>query len=292
MTTPDAVLGVDVGTSAVKAAVVDAEGVVLATSEAPIRTHRPAPGLAEQDAEDWYASSCRAIRSCLEVVAAERIAAVAFDGPAHNVALLDDDGRVLQPVIHWSDTRSVAQAQQIGRHFGDLVRQQTLHHVQPAWTLAQLHWVRDHRPAVWAETRRFAVTKDYVRLRFGGRFGTDPYDAVGTQLYDVGRRRWSTELLDDLGWGDRELPDVGRATDVVGEVDEAVAADSGLRPGTPVALGSSDTLAEALAAGVRRPGGLLVKLGSSANVLLVADVPSPTTARWCTRTSSSRGGSR
>jgi xylulokinase len=159
---------------------------------------------------------------------------------------------------------------------GDRIFDITLQPVNPLFTLPQLIWMVENRPHVWEEVDRIRLPKDYVRARLvsGDNF-TDSYDATGTQLFDPRRRRWSAELLEMIGWTPKQMPNVRDAANVAGELEPGVAEAIGLRPGTPVVIGSGDSVLEALAVGVVEAGDSLVKLASSGTVIAVSRDPLP-----------------
>jgi xylulokinase len=270
-------LGVDVGSSDCKALLITMEGGIIASASQPYPTHYPRAGWAEQHPQDWYAAACTAIRACLEVatVRPDAIAALAVDGPAHNVALLDTAGEVVRPTLHWSDLRSAPQAERLEAQMGEAIFATTYSRVNPSWTLTQLLWLRENEPQTWARLHRILVTKDYVRYRFTGNYVTDPYDAVGTQLYDVAASSWSDELLRLLERGSDWLPRVCGAGEIAGLLHRSAADDTGLAVGTPVIVGSGDSVVEAFGIGALEGGACIVKLGTSANVNLVTTQPLP-----------------
>lgn len=270
-------LGLDVGTSGCKVIATDEKGVVLASSSDTYPTRYPKPGWAEQDPREWYRATCKAVRECIDSAGldAREVAGIAVDGPAHNVALLDESGNVIYPTIHWSDLRSAPQCETLKRSHGDRIFQITFQQPNPSWTLPQLMWLKENEPSVWSRLRRIMVTKDYVRYRMTGLYQTDVYDAVGTQLYDVKAGCWSTELGELLGFDQNWLPEVLPATAIGGELTAGAAHETGLPPGIPVAVGSGDSVIEAFGVGVVDPGQCLVKIGTAANVDLVGERPYP-----------------
>lgn len=270
-------LGVDVGTSGCKVVAVDPHGTVVAAGSQRYPTRYPRPGWAEQDAEDWYRAACGAIRACLEAggLRPQNVAALSVAGPAHNVALMDGQGRLLYPTIHWSDLRSTPQSERLEAESGEDIFGITYQRPNPSWTLPQLLWLRENEPQVWSRLRRILVTKDYVRYRLTGAYQTDVYDAIGTQLYDVEAGAWSARLCELLGFPADRLPEVLPAEALSGRVHAQAAADTGLLEGTPVAVGSGDSVVEALGVGVVKPGQCVVKLGTAANVNLVLAGPRP-----------------
>jgi xylulokinase len=296
-------LGVDVGSSDCKAMLVTSQGEIVASAAQPYPTHYPRAGWAEQQPEDWYSAACATIRACLRQAdgARERIAALAVDGPAHNAALLDGAGAVIRPTLHWSDLRSAPQAEALEAQMGEKVYATTYSRVNPSWTLTQLLWLRDNEPESWGRLRHVLVTKDYVRWRFTGDYVTDPYDAVGTQMYDVHAMAWSPELCAVVGYNPQHLPRACAPTEIAGVLLADAAADTGLIPGIPVIIGSGDSVVEAFGSGTLEPGDCIVKLGTAANVNLVTCDPLPSkqsityphvvAERWFTITATNSGAS-
>lgn len=273
----DCLIGVDVGSSSCKVAIIDGEGQIIASSSQPYPTQYPQIGWAEQDPEDWYQAACSAIRSSLNAANLDprRVLGMAVDGPAHNVALMDAQGDVLRSTLHWSDLRSAPQSERLERELGERIFEISNCPVHPSWTLAQLLWLKENDAEVWQQLRRVLVTKDYVRFRFTGCYETDPYDAIGTQLYDAARDQWSAELCALLDFDPDWLPQVRPATECSGQLQESAAQDTGLIAGIPVAVGSGDSVVEAMGVGAICPGQGIVKLGTAANVNLVTAQAQP-----------------
>jgi len=252
-------IGLDVGTSAVKALALDEAGTVLARHEVGYPLAMPHPGWAEQDPEDWW----RAAEAALAAVAdGDEIAGIGLSGQMHGLVALDAGGRVIRPAILWNDQRTQAECDEItglvgARRLVELTGNRAL----TGFTAPKLLWLRRHEPAAYARIAHVMLPKDYVRLRLTGERATDVADASGTLLLDVARRAWSAEVLDaldlDAGWLPRllESPDVSGAT----------------AAGVPVAAGAGDQAAGALGVGVVRPGPLSVVLGTSGVVLTALD---------------------
>lgn len=273
--TEKVLLGIDVGSSSSKAVAVSENGEILAAGAASHPTTYPRPGWAEQDAADWAHSTVEAVRQCVGGLSGSKVVAVAVDGPAHNFALIDGDDEVIGPVIHWSDLRSARQAEELAARAGDEIFDVSWHTVNPSWSLAQLAWIRERQPDVWAQARKLLVTKDFVRYRLTGEIATDPYDAWGTQLFDVRESVWSEMLCGLVGLSGSVLPKVLAPHDMAGHITEEAAALTGLSAGTPVFVGSGDTVTEALGIAVHQPGDSVVKLATSGTVLVVTSGPRP-----------------
>ena len=264
-------IGIDVGSSVCKCMIVDDNLRPISQNAQPYPTRHPQNAAAEQNPEDWYRSACQAVRNCLDSGGIEpaSVAGISIAGPAHSVALMDDAGNILHPTIHWSDLRSAPQAERLEEEYGDAIFAATLCRVNPAWTLPQLLWLRENKPAVYQRLGRILVVKDYVRYRLTGRYQTDVYDAIGTQLYNAHAGAWSPDLLEIVGLTEEMLPEARPATEISGGLTRAAARDCGLREGTPVAVGSGDSVVEAAGIGAIAPGHCVLKLGTSANVNLV-----------------------
>lgn len=270
-------VGVDVGSSDCKVIVIDLTGQIVCQNTRSYPTAYPQIGWAEQNPEDWYSTACQAIRDCLFTSGVDpaQVQGLSIDGPAHNVALMEDNGNILRPTLHWSDLRSIPQAAWLESVYGKQIFDITFSRTHPSWTLTQLFWLKENEPDTWHKLRRILVTKDYVRYRFTGLYQTDLYDAIGTQLYDIPAARWSEDLCDLLGFPVEWLPLIALPHTLSGSLLPDAARDCGLRAGTPIAVGSGDSVIEAFGNGAIQPGQCLIKLGTAANVNLVTQAPLP-----------------
>src|SRR3954451_3685857 len=246
---PEALVGLDVGTSGVKAIAISAEGEILARAEEHYPSSSPQPGWSEQDPEDWAGASERALQRL-----GVRPLGLGLSGQMHGLVCLDAGERVLRPAILWDDQRTAPQCEVIERTVGlreliDLTANRAL----PGFTAPKLLWMREHEPETYARIAHVLLPKDYVRLRLTGTRATDVADASGTLMFDVRARRWSERLLDALDLDDAWLP----------PALESPARSAQTPDGVPVAAGAGDQAAAALGVGVDRPGPLSVVLGTS-----------------------------
>jgi xylulokinase len=247
-----ALVGLDIGTSAVKGLAIDAEGGVLARMEVGYPLSTPRAGWSEQDPADWW-SATEAVLASLREAAGDPVA-IGLSGQMHGLVALDADDRVLRPAILWNDQRTGAQCAQIEAAIGlERLISLTGNRALPGFTAPKLLWVRENEPELYARIARIALPKDYVRLRLCGAHAIDVADASGTLLLDVAARRWSEEVLDALAIDPAILPPVLESPDVSGQT----------AAGVPVAAGAGDQAAGALGVGVDRPGPLSVVLGTS-----------------------------
>ena len=270
-------MGVDVGSSGAKAVALSADGSLLSQGRADYETRYPRTGWAEQDPEDWFTGACAAISACLAAggMRPADVRGIAFVGPAHNVALVGGDDRLLRPCIHWSDLRSEQESARLQERAGGKILAVSGQPVNPSWTLSQLAWVRGHEPRTWERLDKILVTKDYVRWRFTGEYATDPYDAVGTQLFDLSAGRWSDELCALIDLDPRLLPRIAPSHSPCGGLRAEVAERIGLPAGLAVVTGGGDSAAEAFGVGAAEPGDCVVKIGTSGCVNVVTRRPTP-----------------
>ena len=272
-----AVLGLDVGTGGSRAVIVDADGAVTATATEPHAAFdSPRTGWAEQHPEDWWRASQAAIGAALAAggAAPGDIRAVGLSGQMHGAVLLDAAGEVVRPAIIWCDQRTGVQCRRLTDEVGaarliELVANPAL----TGFTLPKLLWVRDEEPAHWDCVRTVLLPKDYVRWRLTGERATDAADASGTLLFDVAGRRWSTELLGQVGIEAASLPAVHEGPAVTGRLVRAGAEATGLAEGTPVVAGGGDQAAGAVGMGIVRPGAVSATLGTSGVVFAATDRP-------------------
>jgi xylulokinase len=243
-------VGLDVGTTGVKALALSPQGQVLARAQEGYALSTPRPGWAEQDPEDWW----RASEAALAAVGVERAAGSGLSGQTHGLVVLDQADQVVRPAILWNDQRTAAECAEIEERIGlERLIALTGNRALTGFTAPKLLWLRRHEPAAYARIRHVLLPKDYVRLRLTGERASDVADASGTLLFDVAGRRWSEEVLDAL-----ELP-----LDWLPEVFESPVLSGRTSPGIPVAAGAGDQAAGALGVGADRPGSLSVVLGTS-----------------------------
>jgi xylulokinase len=234
----DHLVGLDVGTTGVKALAVTPEGEVLATAEEEYPLSTPRPGWSEQDPDDWL----RASEAALVRLGAEG-AQFGLSGQMHGLVCLDEADEVLRPAILWNDQRTAAECAEIEERVG-LERLITLtgNRALTGFTAPKLLWLRRHEPDVYERIRRIVLPKDYVRYRLTGEWAIDAADASGTLLFDVANRRWSDEVVRALELPAEWLPPVSESTEIAGAGDQQAAAlgVGAIEPGTlSVVLGTS-----------------------------------------------------
>lgn len=262
-------LGLDVGTSGVKALLVGAAGDVVASATTSLSLATPQPGWAEQHPDGWWEACLASMRQVFELQSATRVAAVGISGQMHSSVFLDRAGAVVRPALLWSDGRTTAECQEITRRAGgeDRLREWVSNAALEGFTLPKVLWLEHHEPAAFSRVATVLLPKDFVRFRLTGTLATEPSDASGTLMYDPGRRRWSREIMDAVGLPMSLLPDVGGSSEVLGRVTPQAAAVSGLVAGTPVVGGGADNACGAAGVGAIAPGDAVASWGTSGTVL-------------------------
>lgn len=252
-------IGIDVGTSSLKAIAVDGTGTVLASADRAYPVAIEHPGWSEQDPALWW----EACESALEELDAAHCDGIGFTGQMHGLVALGDDEAPLRPAILWNDGRSQPQVDALLERVG-VARLVELSGNRPlaGFTAPKLLWLADHEPELLGRIRRIMLPKDYVRMRLTGEAACEVTDASGTLLLDVGQRRWSEELCEVFGVDSAWLPPVHESAAVVGRT----------AAGVPVAAGAGDQAAGALGVGVIDAAGpASLVLGTSGVIFAAQD---------------------
>ena len=263
-------LGIDLGTSGIKAVLIENAARVIGQASRPIAVSIPHVGWSEQNADDWVSAAF----ACLDDLAAAHpgemgaVAGIGLSGQMLAALVLDAASRPLRPAILWNDQRAQAECRDLLDLVPDIGRR-TNGTPDPGITAPKLMWLARHEPRVLRKARMLMLTKDYVRLALTGEVATEPTDAGGTQLFDVANDRWDASLCAAAGWNPDHLPPVTRAWAAAGGLRPALAARWGLRPHLPVAAGAGDNMGSTLGAGGARPGDAVLTIGTSAVACLV-----------------------
>ena len=271
------VMGIDVGTTGTRAIVVNEAGdVVGAASGNHTPMAMPQPGWAEQDPEDWWQATCRAVPAALKDarLKSSDISAVGLSGQMHGVVLLDRQCRLLRSSLIWCDQRSQPQCDWITAKLGkQRLIQLTSNPALTGFTAPKLLWVRDHQPEIFAKTAHLLLPKDYIRFRLTNEFATEVSDASGTLLLDVRSRQWSGQVCSALGIDEAILPRVYESVVISGTISPKAAELTGLRQGTPVVGGGGDQASSALGNGIVSTGLTSITVGTSGVLFAYTDNP-------------------
>ncbi len=263
-------LGIDLGTSALKAVLVDGNQRVLAAASVALRTMRPYPDWSEQAPEEWWQAVCAGIGQ-LRAEASDslrRVCAIGLSGQMHGLVPLDDAGRVLRPAILWNDSRASAEVAAISEASPGFARIAGAAQSTSFWP-AKLLWLRRHEPGTFAGIRHLLLPKDYLRLRMTGRYQTDGCDAGGTLLLDEAGRCWSTTIAAACGIEASCLPDLVEGDEPAARLLGPVATAWGIDAGdVVVAGGGGDSATGAIGIGAIHDGDGYISLGTSAQIFV------------------------
>jgi xylulokinase len=257
-------LGLDVGTTGVKALLVNQAGKVVseALSEYPMSS--PQPLWAEQDPKDWWQATVRSIKRVMGKSSHRSVAAIGLTGQMHGLVLLDDKGKVLRPCIMWNDQRSAPQCAAVTEQVGARrILELTGNPLLPGFLAPKIGWVRENEPDVFRRIDKVLLPKDYIRYRLTREFQSDVSDASGTSLFDVRHRCWSESMLKAFKVRRSWLPLVLESPVSGSQVSADAARRTGLCAGTLVVAGAGDQAAGAVGVGAIAEGIISVVIGTS-----------------------------
>lgn len=272
----DYILGIDLGTSGAKAAILDRSGRIAGLGRREYTVVTSQPGWAEQDPAVWQEAITATTREALAQAAVPpaRIAAIGLSAQMHTTVCLDAAGRVLRPAITWADQRSHAEVDEVYRRLGKAtLGRWTQNPLAAGFTLATLLWLQRCEPAVYAAIAHILLPKDYLRYFLTGAIGTDATDASATSLMDVAAGAWNAELLDICNINPAILPPIHGSTEVAGHLRAEAAAALGLPEGIPVAFGAADQAAQAIGNGIISPGLLSCTIGTGGQLFAPSAAP-------------------
>ncbi|MBX3070350.1 MAG: FGGY-family carbohydrate kinase [Thermomicrobiales bacterium] len=267
-------IGVDIGTTGVKAALIDNQGALLCDHTVPHDLHSPHAGWAEEDPADWIAGAEAALRgvSAHPAFDAASLAGIGVSGMVPAMVMLDGEGRPVRPSIQQNDARAFAEADELRQEIdqdslfartGGFTNQQ---HIAP-----RLRWVQRHEPDAWTKTTTLLGSYDFVTAHLTGKppanCSLEINWAIESGLFDLHTGRWAPDLMAAVDLDEGYFPPVRQPVEIVGETTQEIAARTGLPAGIPVVAGSADHVASAFAAGLRDDGDTLIKFGGAGDIL-------------------------
>ena len=265
-----AVVGLDVGTTALKGVLVGEDGRLLDEASAAYSARSPRPGWSEQDPDDWWGAAVQVLGRLRRTA---RPAAIGLSGQMHGSVFVDGTDRPVAPAILWNDQRTDAECAAIEALTDGHIAEWTLNPPRTAFTASKILWFRRHAPDAAARTTGVLLPKDSLRLRLTGARATDLTDASGTNLLDVRARVWSAAVLAALDIDPAWLPPAAESDAITGQVRSGLSELEGLG-GVPVVAGAADQAAAAIGLGIVRPGLVSVTLGTSG--VVYAQIPAVT----------------
>ncbi|MCA4824931.1 MAG: xylulokinase [Serratia rubidaea] len=262
-------IGIDLGTSGVKAILLDEHGQLLASHTEALTISRPQPLWSEQDPQDWWQATDRAMLSLGRQHGLRQVQAIGLTGQMHGAVLLDHRQQVLRPAMLWNDGRSFEQCRQLEQAV-PRSRAITGNLMMPGFTAPKVQWVRQHEPHIFSQIDKVLLPKDYLRWRLCGVFASDLSDAAGTLWLDVARRDWSDEMLAACGLTRSQMPALFEGSQLTGRLNAELAQRWDM-PQAPVAAGGGDNAAGAIGVGLYQPGQAMLSLGTSGVYFAVSD---------------------
>ena len=268
-------LGIDIGTSACKAAVFGEDGKVVAQTAAEYPVSYPRPGWAEQDPELWWQAVCAALRRLTGSGAFDpsEVAGVGVDGQSWSAIAIGREGRVLCPTPIWMDTRAgdvcAAMRETVGE---DRLFAVSGNPLSPSYTMPKVLWYKEHCPEVYEKADKILQSNSFIAFRLTGEVSQDPSQGYGWACWDMARGAWDEDLCRELGVRTSLLPPVAACSEAVGRVTEEAARLTGLPEGTPVVAGGLDAACGTLGAGVLHPGQTQEQGGQAGGMSICMDV--------------------
>ena len=262
-------IGIDLGTSAVKLLLVDADGKVCnsVTKEYPLSF--PRPGWSEQKPEDWWRAVTEGLRELLKGVDALQVKGIGCGGQMHGLVALDENDAVIRPAILWNDGRTAEETEWLNTVIGkEKLSALTANIAFAGFTAPKILWMKKHEPEKFARIRRIMLPKDYINYCLTGVHACDYSDASGMLLLDVQHKCWSKEMLEICSVIEEQMPKLFESYEVIGTVLPGIAALLGISAETKVVAGAGDNAAAAVGTGVVGEGGCNISLGTSGTIFI------------------------
>ncbi|MED4226247.1 xylulokinase [Neobacillus cucumis] len=264
------VIGIDLGTSAVKILLVNQNGEVCQEVSEPYPLIIEKSGYSEQDPEEWVARTSEGLAELVKGFEGDvrDIEGISFSGQMHGLVLLDENHKVLRNAILWNDTRTTEQCQQIYDAVGkNRLLEITKNPALEGFTLPKILWVKEYEPDIFNQAKVFMLPKDYLRYRITGNIHMEYSDAAGTLMLNVAKREWSTEILKIFGISSELCPPLVESHTKVGTITSDFAKSTGLSEATKVFAGGADNACGAIGAGILQEGKTLCSIGTSGVIL-------------------------
>ena len=262
-------IGIDLGTSAVKLLLMDADGTVknIVSREYPL--YFPKPGWSEQKPEDWYQETMAGLKELLQGSDTKQVAGISFGGQMHGLVILDEKDEVIRPAILWNDGRTTEECDYLNQVIGkDKISEYTANISFTGFTAPKILWVKKNEPEHFARIKKIMLPKDYIAYKLTGMHCTDVSDASGMLLLDVKKRCWSKEMCQICGITEEMLPELYESYECVGTIKPEIAKELSLPDTVKVAAGAGDNAAAAVATGTVGDGKCNISLGTSGTIFI------------------------
>ncbi|QLV90729.1 xylulokinase [Citrobacter freundii] len=262
-------IGIDLGTSGVKAILLNEQGDVVASHTEKLTVSRPHPLWSEQDPEQWWSATDRAVKALGQQHSLREVKALGIAGQMHGATLLDEQQKVLRPAILWNDGRCGEECVMLENQVPQS-RAITGNLMMPGFTAPKLLWVQRHEPEIFNQIDKVLLPKDYLRLRMTGDFASDMSDAAGTMWLDVAKRDWSDVMLAACKLTRAHMPALYEGSEITGTLLPDVAKAWGMQE-IAVVAGGGDNTAGAVGVGMMNAGQAMLSLGTSGVYFAVSD---------------------
>ena len=268
------IIGIDIGTTNIKAAVYDLSGERVAMASRRMVTHHPRPDYGEYQAEEIWNSVAACLQEIMQQVGDGEVLGIGIASMAEAGVPLDKTGKPTYPIIAWFDPRTVPQADWLAQEVGeDTIYQITGQYHHSKYGLNKLLWIRDNSPESYQATVKWLSMEDYIIYRLSGEFATDYSIASRTLAFDITKRDWSDKILDKAAIPVELMPKVYPGGTMVGKVSRAAAAQSGLKVGIPVVTGGQDHACAAMGVKIFEPGTILDSMGTAESTMIAVAEP-------------------
>ena len=262
-------IGIDLGTSAMKLLLMDANGDVLKTVAREYPIFFPESGWSEQNPEDWFREMMTGMNLLTEGCEKSEIAGIGVAGQMHGLVVLDESDQVIRPAILWNDGRTSKEVDYLNQVIGEeKLLQDTSNIAFAGFTAPKILWMKNNEPELFARISKIMLPKDYLNYRLTGVFATEYSDAAGTLLMDVRQKKWSECMLEICGITEKELPPVYESYESIGTLKKEIAEELGLCREVKVAAGAADNAAAAIGTGTVGEGNCNISLGTSGTIFI------------------------
>ena len=273
-------IGLDIGTSSIKAILVDASQYIVTQSTIALSISRPQIGWSEQQPEDWWKACLQAFYELREKAPAEysQTQAIGLSGQMHGAVLLGQNNEVLRPAILWNDGRSNTQCQSLEQRLPEL-SQITGNLAMPGFTAPKLLWVKEHEPEIFSQINKVLLPKDYIRFRLSHHFASDMSDSAGTLWLNVKKRAWASECLEACGLSEAHMPELFEGSEATSNLANDIADDLKLSTKVIIAGGGGDNACAAIGIGAVENSQAFISLGTSGVYFVANDQYRPNPSR-------------
>lgn len=261
-------IGIDLGTSAVKLLLMNADGKIEKIASREYALSFPHPGWSEQNPYDWYEQSVDGLKELLSDCDKSEVAGISFGGQMHGLVTLDEADNVIRPAILWNDGRTTEETNYLNEVIGrDKLSEYTANIAFAGFTAPKILWMQKNEPELWVKVKKIMLPKDYLAYRLFGTFCTDYSDASGMLLLDVKKRCWSKEMMEICHVRREQLPTLFESYEVVGTIRPEIAEELGISKEVKIVAGAGDNAAAAVGTGTVGEGRCNLSLGTSGRFL-------------------------